>query len=83
MKRICDRHSKYHYHIRKDSKLSLATTEFFLSHNLYFGKIPTKFNESVTQLGTPITITSIYVSLILVKVKSNTREDSWVNLGEL
>jgi hypothetical protein len=83
MKRIWDRHSKYHYHIRKDSKLSLAMTEKNLLHNLYFGKIPTKSNESVTQLGKPITITSIYVPLILVKVKSNTREDSWVTLGGL
>jgi hypothetical protein len=37
----------------------------------------------VTQLGTPITVTSIDIPLILVKDKSNTREDSWVNLGGL
>jgi hypothetical protein len=37
----------------------------------------------VTQLGTPITVTSIDVPLILVKDKSNTREASQVTLGGL
>jgi hypothetical protein len=41
------------------------------------------FSKCVTQLGTPITVTSIDVPLILVKDKSNTREASWVTLGGL
>jgi hypothetical protein len=40
-------------------------------------------NKCVTQLGTPITITSIDIPLVLVIDKSNTREASWVTLGGL
>jgi hypothetical protein len=42
---------------------------------------PNPNNKCVTQLGIPITITSIDNPLILVKYKSNTREASWVTLG--
>jgi hypothetical protein len=44
---------------------------------------PNPNNKCVTQLGTPINVTSIDVPLILVKDKSNTREASWVTLGGL
>jgi hypothetical protein len=44
---------------------------------------PNPNNKCVTQLGTPITVTSIDIPLILVKDKSNTREASRVTLGGL
>jgi hypothetical protein len=44
---------------------------------------PNPSNKCVTQLGTPITVTSIDIPLILVKDKSNTREASRVTLGGL
>jgi hypothetical protein len=44
---------------------------------------PNPNHKCETQLGTPITVTSIDVPLILVKDKSNTREASWVTLGGL
>jgi hypothetical protein len=44
---------------------------------------PNPNNKFVTQLGTPITVTSINVCLVLVKDKSNTREASRVTLRGL
>jgi hypothetical protein len=44
---------------------------------------PNLNHESVTQLGITITVILIDVPLILVKDKSNAREDSWVTLGGL
>ena len=44
---------------------------------------PNPNHKRVTQLGTPITVTSIDIPLILVMDKSNTREASWVTLGGL
>jgi hypothetical protein len=44
---------------------------------------PNPSNKCVTQLGTPITVTSIDIPLVLMKDKSNTREASWVTLGGL
>ena len=40
-------------------------------------------NKCVTQLGTPITFTSIYTPLVLVTEKYNMREASQVTLGGL
>jgi hypothetical protein len=44
---------------------------------------PNPRNKCVTQLGTPITVTSIDIPLILVTDKSNTREASRVTIGGL
>jgi hypothetical protein len=44
---------------------------------------PNPNNKCVTQLRIPITVTSIDTPLILVKDKSNTREDSRVTLRGL
>jgi hypothetical protein len=44
---------------------------------------PNPSNKCVTQLGTPITVTSIDIPLVLVMDKSNTREASRVTLGGL
>jgi len=41
---------------------------------------PNPNNKCVTQLGTPITVTSIDAPLVLVKDKSNTSEASWVRI---
>jgi hypothetical protein len=43
---------------------------------------PNPRNKCETQLGTPITVTSIDIPLVLVKDKSNTREASQVTLGD-
>jgi hypothetical protein len=44
---------------------------------------PNPSNKCETQLGTPITVTSIDIPLVLVMDKSNTREASRVTLGGL
>jgi hypothetical protein len=44
---------------------------------------PNPSNRCETQLGTPITVTSIDIPLLLVMEKSNTREVSRVTLGGL
>jgi hypothetical protein len=69
--------------VRKDSKSSPDNDTKNVIAQILVWENPNPSNKCVTQLGTPITVTSIDIPLVLVKDKSNTREDSWVTLGGL
>jgi hypothetical protein len=58
------------FKILPDNNAKNVITQFVVWEN------PNPSNKCVTQLGTPITVTSIDIPLILVKDKSNTREAS-------
>jgi hypothetical protein len=70
---------------RIDTKLIVPFIQQVYNHQLNFGSVVTQFvawenpnpsSKCETQLGTPITVTSIDIPLVLVKEKSNTKEAS-------